>query len=143
VTETWGTDTELQAARSRLAAGIQGYVEPAAFSVARIDGATLAYGHINKPGGIHRLPAVVLASICGYSSTTGVFRLSRDDLVSAIELLTPAEAATHMDHPNLWSWRELMKGTTAESEFIAFFVADLADTHVNDNDSEFRRLIGP
>ena len=110
VAEAWGTDTELQAARSRLTAGIHGYVEPAAFSVARIDGAALAYGHINEPGGMHRLPAAMLASVCGYSSKTGVFRISRDDLISAIELLTPAEAATHMDHPNLWSWRELMKG---------------------------------
>ena len=52
--------------------------------------------------------------------------------------LAPAEAALHWEHPNLWSWRELLEGARADSTFVAFFVADPADAPVDDLDAGFR-----
>ena len=121
--DSWPTDEDLRAAHGRFAARIRGYVQPVAYALARRDRGGLTAGHVNAPGGEHKLPAVVLASVCGYVNRSGVFELSRDQVVEAVELLAPAEAATHWDHPNLWSWRRLL--TTAEpgSSFLAYFVA--------------------
>jgi len=126
--------------RQRFAEQIPNFALPAAYSVARMDGAGLTFGHVNALGAVRPLPAVVLASVCGYVATTAVYRLEHQQLVEAIELLAPAEAATHMPHPNLWSWRELaVRG--ADSSFLAFFVARAEDPPVNEHDARFRRLI--
>jgi hypothetical protein len=60
---------------------------------------------------------VVLASVCGYTSRTGTFPLGVADLQEAVDRLAPAEAAVHWEHPNLWSWRELLDGADASSTF--------------------------
>ena len=54
--------------------------------------------------------------------------------------LTPAEAAIHMSHPNLWSWRELLSGGDADSTFLAFFVVSADDAVLDEHDQRFRRL---
>jgi hypothetical protein len=141
VSERWETDEDLSAARERFAAAIPGFVHPAAYAVARRDGERLTFGHVNEPGGMHRLPATVLASGCGYVATTGVYPLSREQLADAVERLAPAEAATHWAHPNLWSWRELLADGRADSAFLAFFLADTADPPVDDDDAQFRRVL--
>jgi len=98
---------------------------------------------VNEPGGVHRLPAAVLASVCGYAATSGVFPLTRDQLAEAVERLAPAEAATHWEHPNLWSWRELLADAGPGSEFRAFFLTDPADPPLPGGvDAEFRRALG-
>jgi hypothetical protein len=139
--ERWETDEDLSAARERFAAAIPGFVHPAAYAVARRDGGRLIFGHVNEPGGTHRLPATVLASVCGYAATTGVYPLSREQLAEAVERLTPAEAATHWAHPNLWSWRELLADASASSDFLGFFAVDTADPTVDDDDAQFRRAL--
>jgi len=106
--------------------------------VARLDGHGLTFGAVNEVGSIHRLPAAVLASVCGYTSRTATFRLTADDLAEAVRRLAPAEAALHWEHPNLWSWRELLDGAHASSQFLAFFVADPADPPADDHDAAFR-----
>jgi hypothetical protein len=106
--------------------------------VARLDAEGLIFGAVNGVGHIHRLPAAVLASVCGYTSRTATFRLSGADLGEAVRRLTPAEAALHWEHPNLWSWRELLDGAAASSTFVAFFVADPADEPVDAHDVAFR-----
>ncbi len=121
--DAWPTDEDLRAAHQRFAALIPGYAQPTAYTLARRDGGGLTVGHVNGPGGEHKLPAVVLASVCGYVDRTGVFRLNRDQVAEAVELLAPAEAATHWDHPNLWSWRRLRTAADAGSSFLAYFVA--------------------
>ena len=136
--EAWRTDEELGAARQRFAAAIHGYVPPAAYGVARLDAGRLTFAEVNRAGHIHRLPAAVLASVCGYTSHTGTFPLSVADLREAVTRLAPAEAAVHWEHPNLWSWRELLDGADASSTFLAFFVADVADPPVDDHDAAFR-----
>ena len=141
--EAWRTDEDLASARQRFAAGIPGYLPPAAYGVARLDGERLTFGAVNGTGHIHRLPAAVLASVCGYTSRTATFPLPADGLREAVRLLTPAEAALHWEHPNLWSWRELLAGAAPTSEFLAFFVADDGDAPVDDHDVAFRaRLTG-
>lgn len=116
---------------------------PAAYGVARVDGDRLIFGEVNRVGHIHRLPAAVLASVCGYTSRTATFPIGADDLREAVARLSPAEAALHWEHPNLWSWRELLDGATASSTFRAFFVSDPADEPVDAHDAVFReRLAG-
>ena len=123
VSDAWPTDEDLRAAHERFAARIPGYVQPTAYTLARRDPGGLTVGYLNGPGGEHKLPAAVLASVCGYVNRSGVFRLSRDQAAKAVELLAPAEAATHWEHPNLWSWRKLLAGAEHGSSFLAYFVA--------------------
>ena len=80
----------------------------------------------------------MLASVCGYTSRTATFRLTAAELGEAVTRLAPAEAALHWEHPNLWSWRELLEGAISSSTFMAFFVADPTDVAVDDNDAAFR-----
>jgi hypothetical protein len=134
----WRTDEELASARQRFAAAVPGYVPPAAYGVARLDAEGLTFGEVNGVGYTHRLPAVVLATVCGCTSGTATFRLSAEQLREAITLLAPAEAAVHWEHPNLWTWRELLDGGDDSSTFLAFFVADPADPPVDDHDGAFR-----
>src|SRR6266567_746086 len=100
MSEAWVTDDDLRSARERFAAQIPGLVIPVAYSVARQDASGLTFGHVNTPGAVRPLPAVVLASVCGYVATTGVYRLDQERFAEAVERLTPAEAATHIPHPN-------------------------------------------
>ncbi|WP_154794899.1 hypothetical protein [Occultella kanbiaonis] len=140
--QAWRTDSELAAARHDLAATIPGFVAPASYGIARVDSGTLTFGAVNAAGSSHRLPAVVLASVCGYTDRTGTYPLTREQLAAAAVLLAPAEAATHVDHPNLWSWRELLTDAGPASTFLAFFVAtDGDDEPVDADDAEFRALL--
>ena len=141
IEERWVTDADLFEARQRFAARIPGFELPIAYSVARLDDDRLTFGHLNRPGGEHRLPGVVLASHCGYTNRTGTFTLDADTFESVITALTPAEAATHWEHPNLWSWRQLLADSGSESTFIAFFLANLDDPAVDDHDATFRSLL--
>src|SRR6185503_2649137 len=136
MTEAWITDDDLRAARDRFAAGIPGFVMPVAYGVARRDGSALSFGHVNAVGAVRPLPAVVLASVCGYVDTSGVFELSRDRFAEVVERLAPAEAAVHLPHPNLWSWRALLAQARPEDVFAAFFLADAGDPV----DARFRAL---
>ncbi|GIJ47162.1 hypothetical protein Val02_40480 [Virgisporangium aliadipatigenens] len=135
----WTTEEDLTNARERFAARIPGYRPPAACGVARRDGDRLTFGHVNPPGVVRGLPAVVLATVAGYVDTTAVVRLDRAAFEKAVELLAPAEGATHKSHPNLWTWRELLDGSTEDSVFLVFLVADVEDPVVDADDAEFRR----
>lgn len=140
--EAWATDADLVAAQRRFAAAVPGLVLPAAYAVARADPGGLQFGHINPPGAVRPLPAVVLASVCGYVATTGVRRLDRRRFGNVIELLSPAEAAKHMPHPNLCSWRTLLADGGPDSTFLAFFLADPTDPILGPDDEAFRALLG-
>lgn len=140
--EAWVTEDDLRAAAGRFAAQIPGYVMPAAYGVARKDPSGLTFAHVNTFGKARPLPAAVLASVCGYVATTGVFRLDRQQFAEVVERLGPAEAATHIPHLNLWTWRDLLAGGDADSTFLAFFVADAHDPPVDEDDARFRQLLG-
>jgi hypothetical protein len=96
---------------------------------------------VNIPASVHRLPAVVLATCCGYTNQTGVFSISTEEFSRAVTALQPAEAATHWEHPNLWSWRQLLQEAGPDSEFIAFYVTDVDDAAVDEHDTIFRSLL--
>ena len=53
----WRTDADLAAARQHVAARIPGWTWPTAYGVALVDDGELVFGHVNEPGGTHRLPA--------------------------------------------------------------------------------------
>jgi hypothetical protein len=137
----WRTDEHLAAAREHFAARIPGWQWPAAYGVARVDDDGLVFGHVNEPGRRHRLPAVVLAAVCGHTAGTATYDLSAGRLQKAVELLGPAEAAVHWDHPNLWSWRELLSGAGAYARFAAVFVGDPDDPPADERDAAFRRRL--
>lgn len=125
--EKWSTNEELAAAVQRFTAKIDGYVAPAAYGVARVDDGELTFGEVNTYGNTRTLPAVVLASVCGYVDRTATFPLTREQFAEAIDLLAPADAAVHMDHPNLWSWQALLAGAGPGSSFRAFYLANAGD----------------
>lgn len=137
----WVTDEDLLAARHRFADGIPGFSQPVAYSVARLDDDLLTFGYVNAPTSEHRLPAVVLATFCGYINRTGTYPLSTASFSHAVAALSPAEAATHWQHPNLWSWRQLLEETGPGSRFLAFYVSDLDDPVANEHDAAFRSLL--
>ena len=143
VPERWVTDDDLAAARRRFADRIPGFEAPVAYGVARLDDGVLTFGHVNDPSSEHRLPAIVLASHCGYVNQTGTFVMRADEFASAVADLAPAEAATHWQHPNLWSWRRLLEDAGPRSTFVAVCVADLADPVVDEHDAAFRSLLVP
>lgn len=139
--ECWVTDEDLLGARRRFADAIPGYRQPVAYGVARLDDGLLTFGHVNGPTSEHRLPAVVLATFCGYTDRTGTYTLSTEGLSRAVAALSPAEAATHWQHPNLWSWRQLLEKAGPDSTFIAFYVNAIDDPVSDEHDSAFRSLL--
>ena len=138
----WPADEDLAAARRWFASRIPGFQPPVAYGVARVDDGGLVFGHVNEPGGEHRLPGIVLASVCGHASGTATYELTPEELRRAVELLAPAEAALHWEHPNLWSWRALLDGAGPADSYLAFFVGDVADPPVDERDAAFRARLG-
>jgi hypothetical protein len=120
--ERWATPEEIVAARARFEAAIPGWQPPAAFGVGRRAGDGVEFARINV--GQHRLPAVIMATVCGHRQGSASYVLTPGDLDRAIELLAPAEADTSQPHPNLWAWRELRARITDTDEVIAVFDAD-------------------
>ena len=141
VAEAWVSDEDLRNAHDRFAERIPVYRPPAAYGVARRDADGMVFGHVNPPGAVRPLPAVVLATVCGYTNSTTTVRINKDRFQEAIRLLAPAEAAIHMPHPNLWSWRRLLAEAGADAEFFAFFIAKLDDPPSDDLDAQFRDLL--
>ncbi|MEM9513988.1 MAG: VOC family protein [Actinomycetota bacterium] len=135
----WATDDDLAAAWARFAAVLPDYRPPVAYTVCRRDAATqLTFGHRNAPGGQHVLPAAVLSVVTEHSHGSATYELSRSELAEAVRLLEPAEAARHVEHPNLWSWRTLLADATSESRFWVVFVDDLDDDVTSAADASFR-----
>ncbi len=62
-------------------------------------------------------------------------------LLPAVAALEPAEAATHWEHPDLWSWRRLLEQAGPDSTFIAFYLTDLDDPATDHHDTAFRSLL--
>jgi fructose-1,6-bisphosphatase/inositol monophosphatase family enzyme len=121
---------EILAARSRFESAIEGWTPPNAHGVGLRP--STATNHdpehfplVNAYG--HRLPAVVIATVVGHKRGTAAYRLTRQDLERAIELISPAEAYVDYDHPNVRSWRDkiLPKLTEdPEAEVVAVFIGD-------------------
>jgi hypothetical protein len=122
--ERWATPEEIAAARERFEAAMPGYQPPATSAVGRRVGDGVEFARISSPP--HRLPAAILATVCGYRQGSASYRLAPGDLDRAIALIAPAEADTSQPHPNLWAWRDLRARLSDDDEVIVVFDADPA-----------------
>lgn len=126
---------EILAARTRFETAIEGWTPPQAHGVGlrpstATDHAPEHFELVNAYG--HRLPAVVIATVVGHTGGTAAYRLTREELGRAIELISPAEAYVEYDHPNLWHWRDTILPALAEdpgAEVVAVFIGDEPEQH--------------
>lgn len=139
--ERWVTGDQVRAAKSRLRASIPGFQQPLAYSLARVDRDGFAFAHVNELGGTHELPAVCLASVCGYASGNATMAMSRAEVAEAINRLDPAEPCAEFEHPNLWSWRPLLAGSPEDATFVAVFIGDLDEPPASDAEVALRALV--
>lgn len=136
---------EILAARTRFETAIDGWTPPQAHGVGlRPSTATTHepehFPLVNAYG--HRLPAVVIATVVGHTSGTAAYRMTREQLERAIELISPAEAYVDYDHPNLWSWRDrILPALTEdpEAEVVAVFIGDEPEESPDPAIDAFRR----
>lgn len=66
----------------------------------------------------HHLPGWILALVTGWRSGQATIAMSARELDAAIVLLSPAEAATVFDHPNLKGWRSLRRAAAENPKFV-------------------------
>jgi hypothetical protein len=138
-TEDWATLAGLADIKRSRSARIPGWQAPVVYAVGYCSGGDWIFPHINRPGGRHGLPAVMLAEIVGYSSGTYEFPLSVTQLTDAIRSLEPAEATTEVDHPNLQAWRAI--AVEQPSDVTAVFIGNLDDEPVGPADRELRKQL--
>lgn len=139
--DEWSTLEGLRAIRGRLAAQIDGWEFPAAYAVA-LDGALL---HLDEPGDIHQLTAVVLGTVLKHDGSTATIEMSRQQLHEAMTALAPAEACTEVGHPDLAAWREIaarFDSSGGEGRVTAVFVHSVEDAVTSKVDAAFRAAIG-
>lgn len=131
----WSTVEGLRAIRDRLAEQIDGWRYPASFCLA-LDGEP---GLVNRPGGVHGLPAVVLATVLKHDGSTATLDVSELQLDEAITALSPAEACTAVEHPNLADWRDLRDRLRADGGAVsAVFVRSADDPVTSEVDARLR-----
>jgi hypothetical protein len=117
--ERWSTPEEIMLARGRFEAAIAGWRYPAAYGVGRRVGDGVEFARVNTS--LHKLPAVILATVCGHANGSASYPLDVVALDRAIAMLTPAEADTSQPHPNLWVWREFRATLTDADQVVAVF----------------------
>jgi hypothetical protein len=133
--DEWATLDGLGRIRERLAAQLDGWAYPVGFGIA-LDG---AFGHVNAPGGAHRLASVVLATVLKHDGSTATLDVSAQQLDEAITALAPAAACTEVEHPNLGAWQALREELRARGgRLTAVFVRDPADPVSSDDDATLR-----
>ncbi len=145
------TMAEVQVAQAALESGIEGYQRPVSFAVGLAtrgpSGSILdvSYPVINGPvvnGDGHYFPAAALASTLGYSSGTATYQLSPGQLLTAIDLVAPAEGID-MPHPNLEAWRTLIEAAESPTpggtrQLVAAFIGNLDDPPTDPIDAYLR-----
>lgn len=133
--EEWSTLDGLGRIRERLAAQIDGWSYPVSYALA-LDG---EIGHVNEPGGMHRLPGVVLATVLKHDGSTATLEVTPQQLDEAITALAPAAACTEVDHPNLADWRAVQARLAASGGTLsAVFVRDAGDEPSSATDARLR-----
>lgn len=136
--DNWATEADLARAREHFAAGIPGWVQPVAHGIVTTDDHGLKTVEVSGTFN-HQLPPVVLASVIGRTAGTATFVVPVAQLAEAVALLTPAEASTHCDHPNLWAWRRIVGEGHEAVE--AVFVDSLDDPISSDADQLLREAL--
>lgn len=146
--EGWPTLELIQAAVDRLLDQLPGWTPPAAYGVALVpasaDSSSPKWSFpVVNVGWLHRLPALVLGVVTGRRSGTETFELSPAELRRAVELLSPAEAATMLQHPNLQAWRSILQrlDAGAKGQIVAVFIESLDDGVSSPYDAVLRAQI--
>ena len=135
-TEDWSSRAGLREIARTRSERITGWRAPVAFVVGYESDGDWVFPHINRPGGTHGLPAVILAAVLGYAAGTAEFAMTSAQLAEAIAELEPAEAATDVDHPNLGAWRTIKAAEPAR--IAAVFVGNLDDPLAGPVDTALR-----
>ena len=140
--ERWTTTEEIAAARERLENAIEDYERPAAYAVGlTVDGDASAeevFPRVNR--GENFLPAAVLATVCGHVRGTATYLLDEQRLQEAIDLLSPAEACTAYDHPNLAVWRRV-RAEAADRPGARVVAVFLGDLEPSPTEGRYERLL--
>jgi predicted pyridoxine 5'-phosphate oxidase superfamily flavin-nucleotide-binding protein len=135
--DEWSTVEGLGRIRERLAAQIDGWQPPVGYGIA-VDG---EFGHVNGPGGVHGLPAVVLATVLKHDGSTATLEVSRLQLDEAITALAPAAACADVEHPNLAAWRRVRERVEERGGTVtAVFVRSADDPVSSEADERLRAL---
>ena len=139
----WTTVAGLAAIRAAFASRIDGWREPVAYAVGLSPASSSPeweFGHVNRPGGGPGLPAVVLATVLGHDGSTATLEMSVGQLETAVRTLSPAEACTDAEHPNLAAWRASLADAQSNPArgLVAVFIADLADPVASEADASLR-----
>jgi hypothetical protein len=137
--EDWSTLAGLHEIRRARSGRIDGWAAPVAYAVGFRRRREWVFPYVNRPGGTHGLPVVILAEVVGYACGTREFSVSAACLARAIVELQPAEAATDVDHPNLAAWRTI--AAADPDEIAAVFIGSLNDPIVGPADAALRALM--
>lgn len=137
----WTTPEQLAAVAETIAASIEGWRPPAVHAVgltSATSSAEVDFPVVNV--GERYLPALVLAKTIGYASGTHTHALSSAELQHAVRGLSPAQACTTVEHPNLVSWRLLLHEVESNParQLFAVFIGDLADPVSSEADGSLR-----
>lgn len=98
--------------------------------------------------GIHGFPAVALSKVLGYRTGSASYPMDLRTFDAAIEVLRPAGACEHYEHPNLWAWEQLRAeietdgGLPAGSQIVAVFIGDEDDPIIDDFNRQLRAALG-
>ena len=142
----WTSPDGLKAIKESVAATIPGWRAPIAYAVGLSSASSSPepdFPHVNRPGGGHHLPAVVLAKVVGHDGSTATLELTSAQLEATVESLAPAEACTVVDHPNLAAWRQILgelRSNPARTAY-AVFIEDLDDPVTSEADGALRALL--
>ncbi len=138
----WSTPQELAAARETIAASIDGWQPPAAYAVGLSSATSSSETEfpVVNVGSAHLLPAVVMAKTIGYASGTLTHELTTHELEHAIAGLSPAEACTAVEHPNLAAWRQVLSELRSNPArtAVVVFIGDLDDPVSSEADGSLR-----
>lgn len=142
------TVEELKAAKAALIESMPGWTPPAAYAVgvASQEG-PVEWTHINHRG-IHGFPAVALSKVLGYRAGSASFPMDLRTFDEVIDVLRPAGACEHYEHPNLWAWEQLRAsietngGMPRGSRIVAVFIGDEGEPVVDDFNRQLRAELG-
>lgn len=138
------TVEELKAAKTALIESMPGWTPPVAYAVgvAPPEG-RVQWTHTNHRG-VHGFPAVALSRVLGRRTGSATYRMELRTFDAAIDVLRPAGACQHFEHPNLWAWEQLRAtidsngGLPAGSEIVAVFIGDESDPVIDDFTRQLR-----
>lgn len=139
----WSTPEGLKAIKEAIAATIPGWQQPSAYAVGLSSASSSPepeFPHVNGLGGGHNLPGVVLATVLGHDGSTATIEVTTSQLEAAVEALSPAEACSTVDHPNLAAWRHVLgelRSNPARTAY-AVYVGDVDDPVTSEADAALR-----